>query len=69
MRAGPRVVEEGANLVGCLRRQNVLELAGLLLDFGLAIHREGVGEKPLGQPVTTDDIGGSLEPARRQLHD
>jgi hypothetical protein len=38
--AGERVVEEGTDLVRGFGREDVLELAGLLLDFGFAIHGE-----------------------------
>jgi hypothetical protein len=48
VRASERVVEKSANLVGSLRREYVLELAGLLLDFCLAIHGERIGEETLG---------------------
>jgi len=42
------MAQERADLVGRFRRENVLELAGLLLDFGFAIHREAVSEDALG---------------------
>jgi hypothetical protein len=47
----------------------VLELAGLLLDFGFAVHGERVGEETLGQPVTADNVGGALMSARGEFDD
>jgi len=45
VRASERVVEEGADLVGGFGGEDVLELAGLLFDFGFAVHGEGIGEE------------------------
>ena len=67
MGAGAGVAEEGADLVGGLGGQNVFELAGLLFDFGLAVHGETVGEQAFGKAVTTDDIGGALAAAGREF--
>src|ERR1700689_352375 len=36
--ASPRMPQEGADFVGRFRRQDVFELARLLLDFRLAVH-------------------------------
>jgi hypothetical protein len=41
------VVEKSADLVGGSRREYVLELTGLLFDFGFAIHGERVSEEAL----------------------
>jgi len=63
------MAEEGADLVGCLGGEDVLELAGLLLDLGLAVHGETVGEETLGEAVTADDAAGALASAWRQFDD
>jgi hypothetical protein len=47
----------------------VLELAGLLLDLGLAVHGETVGEETLGEAVTTNDAAGALASAWSQFDD
>jgi hypothetical protein len=57
------MTQEGAYLVGGFGGQNVLELAGLLLDFGLAVHGKAVGEQALGKAVAADDVGGTLTAA------
>ena len=64
MRASARVAEEGAYLVGGFGREDVLELAGLLFDFGLAVHGEAVGEQSLSQAVAANDVSGALTAAR-----
>ncbi len=69
MRAGPGVSEEGANLICRFRRKNVLKLAGLLLDFRLAIHRQAVGEKAFGETVAADDAAGAFTASRSEFHD
>src|ERR1700723_2833997 len=69
VRAGARVAEERANLVGGFGREDVLELAGLLLDFGFAVHGEAVGEQALGQAVTANDTGGALAATSREFDD
>lgn len=69
MRAGPGMAQEGADLVGCLGRQDVLELTGLLLDLGLAVHGETVGEEALGKAVTADDAAGALAAVWGQFDD
>jgi hypothetical protein len=63
------MAEEGADLVGCLGRQDVFELAGLLLDLGLAVHGEAVGEEALGEAVTADNAAGALASPWRQFDD
>src|SRR5579864_1530335 len=67
--AGAGVAQEGAYLVGGFGREDVLELAGLLLDFGFAVHGKAVGEEAFRQAVATNDIGGALAAAGRQLDD
>ena len=69
MGAGARVVEEGADLVGGFGREYVLELAGLLLDFGFAIHGERIGEEALGEAVAADDVGSTLVSTRSEFDD
>ena len=69
VRAGARMAEEGADLVGGFGRKDVLELAGLLLDFGLAVHGQAVGEQALGQAMAADDVGGALAAAGGEFDD
>ncbi len=64
MRASPRMSKERADLVGRFGREDMLELAGLLLDFRLAIHGQAIGEETLGQAVTADDAAGAFASAR-----
>src|ERR1700733_14783121 len=68
MRTRPRMPQECTNLVRRLRRQDVLELAGLLLDLSLAVHRQTVGEQPLGQSMSPDDVGRALLTSWSELH-
>jgi hypothetical protein len=63
------VAEERADLVGRFGGEDVLELAGLLLDLGFAVHGEAVGEKALGQAVATNDVAGAFAAARREFDD
>jgi hypothetical protein len=42
------MAEESTDLVSHFGREDVLEFAGLLLDFGFAIHRQAVGEQAGG---------------------
>ena len=69
MRAGARVPEEGADLVSRFGRKDVLELAGLLLDLGFAVHGQAVGKQSLSQAVTADDAAGAFAAARSEFHD
>lgn len=48
VRTRPWMPKERADLVRSLWRKDVLELASLLLNFGLAIHGQTVGKEPLG---------------------
>ena len=66
MRAGSRVIEEGADFVRRFRRQDVFELACLLLNFRLRLERQAVGEQPLCQPMASDNVAGTHASARRQ---
>ena len=59
--------EKRADFVRRLGRENVLELAGLLFDFGFAIHCQAVGKQPLGQPVTANNAAGALAAARGEF--
>ena len=61
------MAQEGADLVGGFGRQDVLELAGLLFDFGFAVHGETVGEQAFGKAMAADDIGGALAAAGREF--
>ena len=63
------MIEESADLVGGFGREDVLELASLLLDFGFAIHGERIGEEALGETVTADDVGGALVASLGELDD
>ena len=58
MRTSLRMTQETANLIGSLRRENVLKLACLLLDLRLAIHRQTVCKQPLSQPMPPDNVRG-----------
>ena len=69
MRACSRMSQERADLIRRFGRENVLELAGLLLDFRLAVHRQAVGEQALGQTVAANDAAGPLAAARSQFDD
>src|SRR5271166_2257201 len=68
MRTRFRMPEEGADFVRRFCRQDVLELARLLLDFGLAIHRERVREEPLREPMPANDVRGALTSADGELN-
>jgi len=63
------MAQECAYFVGSFGREDVLELAGLLLDFGLTVHGETVGEEALGEAVSADDIGGALTAAGCEFDD
>ena len=52
--------QESANLIRCLSRQDVLKLAGLLLNFGLAVHGKRVREEPLRKPMPPNDVRSPL---------
>src|SRR5579862_8960625 len=63
------MTEEGADFVGGLGRENVLELAGLLLDLRFAVESQAVGEQALGQAVAANDVGRPQSAARSKFHD
>src|SRR5579862_119086 len=63
------MTEEGADFVGRLGRENVLELAGLLLDLRFAVESQAVGEQALGQAVAANDVGRPQSAARSKFHD
>ena len=69
MRAGSGMSEKRANFVGRFRREDMLELARLLLDFGFAVHGKAIGEEALRQSMTPDDASGTLAPARGEFDD
>ena len=69
MWARPRMTQKCANLVRRPRREDVFELAGLLLDLRLALEGKAVGKQPLGETVTPDDISRALTPPRSEFHD
>ena len=47
----------------------MLELAGLLFDFGFTVHGERIGEEALGQTMAANDVGGALMSAGREFDD
>lgn len=61
--------KKGADLVGSFGREDMLKLAGLLLDFRFAVHGQAVSKETLGQTMPADDAARSLAPARREFHD
>ena len=61
------MAKERANLVGGFGRKDVLELAGLLFDFGFAVHGKAVGEQALSKTVPANDVSGALTPAGREF--
>ena len=63
------MAEECADFVGGFRRQDVFELAGLLLDFGLAVHGQRIGKEAFCQTMTPDNVGGALVSTWRELDD
>ena len=69
MRAGAGVTEKGADLFGSFLREDVFELAGLLLDLGLAVEGQAVSEQALGQAMTANNVGGALASADGEFHD
>ena len=69
MGAGARMLQEGAYTLRRLGGEDVLELAGLLLDFALAIHRQTVGEQAFGEPMSANDPGRLLPPLGREFYD
>src|SRR5437879_9258239 len=50
-----------------LRADDVLELAGLVVGFGI-FNREGVAEESLGEAVAADDVAGAAAAAIGELH-
>jgi len=67
MRACAGMAQKGADLVRSFGRKDVLELAGLLLDFSFAVHGETVSEETLGQAMPADDTAGALASARGEF--
>ena len=54
--------QERADLVGSFGRENMLELARLLLNLRFAFERQAVGEQPLREAMAANDVGGALFP-------
>ena len=69
MRASTGMPQKGADFIRRFERQDVLEFAGLLLDFGFAVHGEAIGKQPLGQAVAADDASGAFTAARGEFDD
>jgi len=67
MRAGSGMAKKRTDLIRRFRRENVLELASLLLDLGLAIHGQAIGEKALCQPMPANDAACAIASARSQF--
>jgi hypothetical protein len=63
------MTEERADLLGGLRRKNVLELASLLFDLTLVLHPKALGKEAFGESMTTDDVSRALASARSEFHD
>ena len=59
MRTAIGVVEKGADALGHLRTEDVLEGAGVRFHFLLIAHLEGIGKQALREPVAPDDAGGA----------
>ena len=66
VRASGGMAEKGADTRVELWADDVLELAGLRVRFGL-VHGKGVFEKAFCQAVTADHISGALTANRREL--
>ena len=61
--------QERADLVGGFRRKNMLELAGLLLNLGLAVQRQAISKKPLGETMAANHVRCALPASWREFHD
>jgi hypothetical protein len=60
--------QECADFIGRLGRENVLELACLLLDFGFAIHGQAIRKEPLRQSVPPDNAARAFSASCGKLH-
>ena len=67
MRAGLRMAQERADFIRHLRREDVLELAGLLLDFIFILHLQGLRKQPLRKPVPPNHVRGALPACRSEI--
>jgi len=67
MRTGLGVPKEGADALVQLWADDVFELAGLGVRFGI-VNGKSVFEKALGETVTTDNVARSLATYGRELH-
>src|SRR5690349_3782836 len=66
VRAGFRMAEEAADALVELRADDVLELAGLVVDFGF-FDGKCVFKEPLGETMTPDYVAGAIAAAGGQL--
>ena len=69
VRAGSGMAQEGADLVGCSGREDVLELAGLLFDHRFAVNSQTVGEEALGEAMTANNAARLAPAARCERND
>jgi len=69
VRASSWVPKKRADLVGRFRRQNMLEFAGLLLDFRFTVHGQAVCEEALCEAMAADDASGLFASAGSELND
>jgi len=60
VRASCGMTQEGADFIRSARREDVLELTSLLLDFAFAVHGEAVGEQALGEAMAADNADGAF---------
>ena len=60
VRAMSRVFEKDTDSLGDFRAQDVLECAGIGLQFLFIVHLEGVGKKPLGESVSANHAAGTV---------
>src|SRR5579884_4088670 len=67
VRAGARMPQERTDSVRSFGREDVLELAGLLLDFLFVHHAEALGEQTLGEAMAANDVGSALASPGREL--
>src|SRR5579863_3073547 len=62
------MAQEGADLIRSARREDVLELASLLLDFRFAVHGEAISEEALGETMAANDADGAFAAAFREFN-
>jgi len=66
---GLRMAEERTDLVCHFWRENVLKLAGLLLDFVFVLDLESLREKAFREAMSPDDVFSALLAGRSEVHD